>query len=87
MRFRVWDDPFKAKAAKASSFRVQRLQFRVWGCRALKVLMFTTLGSKDLGFRVLGLEFRVWVVVKILVPFWIPIIIRHLIFRALNPKP
>ena len=24
----------------------------------------------------------VWVVVKIMVPFWIPIIIRHLIFRV-----
>ena len=23
-----------------------------------------------------------WVVVKIMVPFWIPIIIRHLIFRV-----
>ena len=27
----------------------------------------------------------IWVVVKIIVPFWIPIIIRHLIFRV-HPK-
>ena len=26
--------------------------------------------------------FHIWVVVKIMVPFWIPIIIRHLIFRV-----
>ena len=25
---------------------------------------------------------RIWVVVKIMVPFWIPIIIRHLMFRT-----
>ena len=31
-----------------------------------------------LGFRVEGLGFRV--VVKIMVPFWLPIIIRHLIY-------
>ena len=24
----------------------------------------------------------IWVVVKIVVPFWVPIIIRHLIFRV-----
>ena len=28
----------------------------------------------------------IWVVVKIMVPFWIPIIMRHLIFRVLYPK-
>ena len=28
------------------------------------------------------LVLRVWVVVKIVVPFWIPIIIRHLIFKG-----
>ena len=26
--------------------------------------------------------FVIWVVVEIVVPFWIPIIIRHLIFRV-----
>ena len=31
----------------------------------------------------LGLgEGHTWVVVKMMVPFWIPIIMRHLIFRA-----
>ena len=28
-----------------------------------------------------------WVVVKIMVPFWIPSIIRHLIFRAFEKGP
>ena len=28
-----------------------------------------------------------WVVVKIMVPFWIPIIIRHLIFRVPKKGP
>ena len=28
------------------------------------------------------LEFEIWVVVKIMVPFWVPIIIRHLLFRV-----
>ena len=30
---------------------------------------------------------RTWVVVKIVVPFWIPIIIRHLIFRVPKKEP
>ena len=38
--------------------------------------------SKVKGERVLGGQNAIWVVVKIMVPFWIPIIIRHLIFRA-----
>ena len=29
----------------------------------------------------------IWVVVKIMVPFWIPIIIRHLIFRVPKKGP
>ena len=29
-----------------------------------------------------NLEKHNWVVIKIMVPFWIPIIIRHLIFRV-----
>ena len=34
------------------------------------------------------LDIYIWVVVKIMVPFWIPITIRHLIYRVtLNPKP
>ena len=28
-----------------------------------------------------------WVVVKIMVPFWVPIIIRHLIFRVPKKGP
>ena len=29
-----------------------------------------------------GARTLIWVVVKIMIPFWIPIIIRHLIFRV-----
>ena len=29
----------------------------------------------------------IWVVVKIMIPFWIPIIIRHLIFRVPKKGP
>ena len=29
----------------------------------------------------------IWVVVKIMVPFWIPILIRHLMFRAPKKGP
>ena len=28
-----------------------------------------------------------WVVVKIMVPFWVPIIVRHLIFRVPKKEP
>ena len=29
----------------------------------------------------------IWVVVKIMVPFWVPIIIRHLLFRVPRKEP
>ena len=29
----------------------------------------------------------IWVVVKIMVPFWVPIIIRHLLFRVPRKGP
>ena len=32
-------------------------------------------------------ERDIWVVVKIMVPFWAPIIIRHLIFRVPKKGP
>ena len=32
-------------------------------------------------------EFHTWVVVKIMVPFWVPIIIRHLLFRVPKKGP
>ena len=32
-------------------------------------------------------EVHIWVVVKIMVPFWVPIIIRHLIFRVPKRGP
>ena len=32
-------------------------------------------------------EFSIWVVVKIMVPFWIPIIIRQLIYRVPKKGP
>ena len=31
-------------------------------------------------------SYIIWVVVKIMVPFWVPIIIRHLIFRVPKKK-
>ena len=37
------------------------------------------LGLRVIGFRV-STSMGIWVVVKFMVPFWIPIIIRHLIF-------
>ena len=40
------------------------------------------------GFRgVAGSVKYIWVVVKIRVPFWVPIIIRHLIFRVPKKGP
>ena len=33
-------------------------------------------------FNTLRPKIRIWVVVKIMVPFWVPSIIRHLIFRV-----
>ena len=39
---------------------------------------------KSLGFLII---FIVWVVVKISVPFWVPIIIRHLLFRVPKKGP
>ena len=33
------------------------------------------------------MESIIWVVVKIMVPFWIPIIIRHLMFRVPKKGP
>ena len=29
----------------------------------------------------------IWVVVKIMVPFWVPIILRHLLFRVPKKRP
>ena len=34
-----------------------------------------------------GLGIVIWVVVKIMVPFWVPIIIRHLLFRYPKRDP
>ena len=35
----------------------------------------------------LGSLISMWVVVKIMVPFWVPIIIRHLLFRVPKKGP
>ena len=35
----------------------------------------------------IGICRDLWVVVKITVPFWIPIIIRHLVFRVPKKGP
>ena len=39
----------------------------------------------DLYYKLL-MPFK-WVVVKIMVPFWVPIIIRHLLFRVPKKGP
>ena len=58
----------------------------------LSVLGCLDAASHFVGFRldccmvtcgIMGLNtFWIWVVVKIMVPFWVPIILRHLIFRV-----
>ena len=45
----------------------------------------STLSQKGQGDS--GSTFVNWVVVKIMVPFWVPIIIRHLIFRVPKTGP
>ena len=37
--------------------------------------------------RRVALTSYIWVVVKIMVPFWVPIIIRHLLFRVPKKGP
>ena len=37
--------------------------------------------------QIYNLIIVIWVVVKIIVPFWIPMIIRHLIFRVPKKGP
>ena len=34
-----------------------------------------------------GPNVSIWVVVKIMVPFWVPVIVRHLIFRVPKKRP
>ena len=41
-------------------------------------------GSRN---RRVALTSYIWVVVKIMVPFWVPIIIRHLLFRVPKKGP
>ena len=36
----------------------------------------------NIGIMEKRVETTIWVVVKIMVPFWVPIIILHLIFRV-----
>ena len=45
-------------------------------------------GNYDFGVR-FGMQSHLitWVVVKVMVPFWILIIIRHLIFRVIRKGP
>ena len=42
--------------------------------------MFGTRGS-------FGFKTHMWVVVKTMVPFWVPIIVRHLLFRVPQKGP
>ena len=65
---------------------VRGLSFRVWGLES-------RVDEVELEFRPLnwnlglGLGFSIWVVVKIMVPFWVPNIIRHLLFRVPKNGP
>ena len=34
-----------------------------------------------------GIRYSIWVVVKIMVPFWVPILVRHLISRVPKKGP
>ena len=47
----------------------------------------TSKGEKDMTATVISRYDLIWVVVKIMVPFWIPSIIRHLIFRVPKKGP
>ena len=38
-------------------------------------------------YHAIALKGGIWVVVKIMVPFWAPTIIRHLIFRVSKKGP
>ena len=40
-----------------------------------------------LGIQGLGVQGSIWVVVKIMAPFWVPIIIRDLLFRVPKKGP
>ena len=42
------------------------------------------LGAEKVTFNPLGL---IWVVVNIMVPFWVPNIVRHLLFRVPKKGP
>ena len=44
------------------------------------------MGLSKYGYKYLNWGYK-WVVVKIMVPFWIPIIIRHLLFRVPKNGP
>ena len=43
--------------------------------------------NKSLGAKVVYIVSLIWVVVKIMVPFWLTIIIRHLTFRVPKKGP
>ena len=44
-------------------------------------------GIQSLELEVWGLRFGIWAVVKMMVHFWIPIILRHLILRVPQKGP
>ena len=61
---------------------LRRLQYNSYGPRHFGSDAAVACPRK--GFEVDGC---IWVVVKIMVPFWVPIIIRHLIFRVPQKGP
>ena len=59
--------------------------------RALGLLRMLRTPNPNMCWRLLSakhpLASKTWVVVKIMVPFWVPIIIRHLLFRVPKRGP
>ena len=43
--------------------------------------------EKKMETTIMGYIWSIWVVVKIMVPFWVPIIVRHLVFRVSKKGP
>ena len=81
----VWDS---GKRVRVSGFSKVFIGFRRGFCRALAGLLQDFMGRSARpvqgGSRLIRAELKgfTWVVVKTMVPFWVPSIIRHLLFRV-----
>ena len=56
-------------------------------CRFVIIVTATVITLVFILFAMTGRLIRIWVVVNIRVPFWVTIIIRHLIFRVPKRGP